>query len=79
MTSAKDKGRRPDGRKWWIVHRHNDVDLVEGPQMPKTENGPGLRIAKVYGPFLDEGDARERADQMRANTHRARMEGAGVV
>lgn len=65
--------------RFWVVHQHHDVTVVQTQEQPSSEVEEGERIKRVYGPFLSKEVAQERRDDIYSRTTKANAERAGVI
>lgn len=73
MAKAKPIKDLVQWKEWWVVHQHHEVSVVRSKERPETKVERGERVKVLYGPFLSEELARDRAEKIRSKTTKARV------
>lgn len=62
------------GARWWILHRHHDLELKQSETRPEFKTEQGQRQGRVLGPFRSEEEAQKKLDSVKSRTTRHQME-----
>lgn len=76
MEPKKDRGHAAGG-KWYVVHQHQDAEVVQADEPPSSEVGKGERLKSIHGPFATRELARERADKITSRSVKSWAEKGG--
>ena len=64
MAKAKPSG----GGLWYLVAQHDEFQVVQSETIPDLTVPKGERMKTVFGPFLDQQAAKDRADKLERRT-----------
>lgn len=78
MTTPPRPAAARTGAIWWVRVQHDDVKVVSGRERPNVDRVPGERLAYAIGPYQDEAQARQRAEDIYSRTHKAMLERMGL-
>jgi hypothetical protein len=78
MASNTPKKTHERRERWWVVHQHHEVTVVQGEERPDTAVEDGERIKRAYGPYYTKEEAKDQADAIYSRTTKAMAERAGV-
>ncbi len=79
MADTKTRKTHERRDKWWVVHQHDEVTVVNSEEIPSTEVKAGERFKRIHGHYATREEAQERADAIYATTFKGMMEKAGMA
>ena len=64
----KSRPERGPRSRWWVVHRHDEHEVLQADTRPPVKNEPGQRAGGVKGPYPTKEAAQAASDKRYART-----------